>query len=218
MILGVFAEIERLVEYIPIHNDILPIDGRLMENVSIDTQFYFEDIDGIAVRLGILEVGRNTISLRDIIKLFNKFLKDATVEEIVNKQLYKQLQIINGSGLPLKNLLFDFSLAALEGDSFDAKLYLTNSFFFLGLHRGLTLLLSVIINEPTLKEDKDVRQLLTLIARITEPNNVDVYFDVNGGGFNKRYTIYLQELSKLTPIYNRGISKYKGTTAKTKAL
>lgn len=214
MTLGVFAEIERLVEYIPIHNDAPNICGKLMDNASIDTQFYFEDIDGIAVRLGILEVERNTVSLRDIIKLFNKFLNHATVEEIVSKQLYKQLQNINGSGLPLKHLLFDFCLAALDGDSLDAKLYLTNSFYFLGLHRELALVLSVIINEPTLKEDKDVRQLLTLLARITEPNNINIYFDADADGFNKRYSIYLQELCNLTPIYNRQTSKKTTPTTK----
>lgn len=214
MTLGVFAEIERLVEYIPIHNDAPNICGKLMDNASIDTQFYFEDIDGIAVRLGILEVERNTVSLRDIIKLFNKFLNHATIEEIVSKQLYKQLQNINGSGLPLKNLLFDFCLAALDGDSLDAKLYLTNSFYFLGLHRELALVLSVIISEPTLKEDKDVRQLLTRLTQITEPNNINIYFDADADGFNKRYSIYLQELCKLTPIYNRQTSKKTTTTTK----
>lgn len=217
MTLGVFAEIERLVEYIPIHNDAPNICGKLMDNASIDTQFYFEDIDGIAVRLGILEVERNTVSLRDIIKLFNKFLNHATIEEIVSKQLYKQLQNINGSGLPLKNLLFDFCLAALDGDSLDAKLYLTNSFYFLGLHRELALVLSVIISEPTLKEDKDVRQLLTRLAQITEPNNINIYFDADADGFNKRYSIYLQELCKLTPFYNRQTSK-KTTTTRKKVL
>lgn len=119
--------------------------------------------------------------------------------------------------LPLKNLLFDFCLAALEDDSLDAKLYLTNSFYFLGLHRELALLLSVIISEPNLKEDNDVRQLLTMLARITEPNNVDVYFDASGDGFNKRYSMYLQELCRLTPIYNRQISK-KTTTITKKGL
>lgn len=38
MTLGVFAEIERLVEYIPIHNDAPNICGKLMDNASIDTQ------------------------------------------------------------------------------------------------------------------------------------------------------------------------------------
>jgi len=50
--------------------------------------------------------------------------------------------------LPLKNLLFDFSLSALIEDVLDAKLYLAHSFYLLGLRRRLVLLLSIIINEP----------------------------------------------------------------------
>ena len=66
-------------------------------------------------------------------------------------------------------------------------------------HRRLTLVLSIIVNEPSLKEDKDVRQLLTLLAVMTEPNNIDVYFDLNDGGFTKKYSTYLEELQKLIP-------------------
>ena len=61
------------------------------------------------------------------------------------------------------------------------------------------------MNEPSLKEDKDVRQLLTLLAVMTEPNNIDVYFDLNDGGFTKKYSTYLEELQKLIPA-NQGIS------------
>jgi hypothetical protein len=63
------------------------------------------------------------------------------------------------------------------------------------------------VNEISLKYDNDVRQLLTFLARITEPNNIDVYFDADGNGFNKRYIIYLNELQKLTPIYNKEITR-----------
>jgi hypothetical protein len=208
--LGIFAEIERLIENIPIDNDI-PNIGRLVEGTSIDSQFYFKDIDGIATRLGVLEIGKKTISLRDIVRLFNKFLIDANVEEIVCKRHYKQLHS-SGSGLPLKNLLFDFCLAALVGERLDAKLYLTHSFYLLGLHRRLTLLLSVIVNESSLTNDKDIRQLLTLLAIMTEPNNVDIYFDAHGDGFNKRYSIYLQELQKLMQ-FNKELTKIKEINA-----
>ncbi|MGB7956300.1 MAG: hypothetical protein WCF23_20195 [Candidatus Nitrosopolaris sp.] len=61
------------------------------------------------------------------------------------------------------------------------------------------------MNEPSLKEDKDIRQLLTLLAVMTEPNNIDVYFDPNDSGFTKKYSIYLEELQKLIPA-NQGIS------------
>jgi hypothetical protein len=197
MAFGIFKEIERLVEYIPVETHAEGI-GKLIGNTDIDTQFYFEDLDGIAVRLGILEMGKNTISLRDIVKLLNKFLKDATIDEMVESpRRYRQLQT-SGSGLPLKNLLFDFSLSALVGDYIDAKLYLTHSFYILGLRRRLVLLLSIIVNEPEHINDRDVRKLLTYLALISEPNNVDVHFDMNNNGFSSRYSIYLQELQKVS--------------------
>jgi hypothetical protein len=197
MAFGIFEEIERLVEYIPVETHAEGI-GKLIGNTDIDTQFYFEDLDGIAVRLGILEIGKNTISLRDIVKLLNKFLKDATIDEMVESpRRYRQLQT-SGSGLPLKNLLFDFSLSALVGDYIDAKLYLTHSFYILGLRRRLVLLLSIIVNEPEHINDRDVRKLLTYLALISEPNNVDVHFDMNNNGFSSRYSIYLQELQKVS--------------------
>src|SRR5919199_390055 len=115
MSFGIFKEIERLVEYIPIETHAEGI-GKLLKNTNIDTQFYFKDLDGIAVRLGVLEAGKNTVSIRKIVKLLNKFLKDAKIEELIESpRRYKQLQT-SGSGLPFKNLLFDFSLSALNGD------------------------------------------------------------------------------------------------------
>jgi hypothetical protein len=197
MSFGIFKEIERLVEYIPIETHAEGI-GKLIENTNIDTQFYFKDLDGIAVRLGVLEMGKNTISLRDIIKLLNKFLKDAKIDEIVESpRRYRQLQS-SGSGLPLKNLLFDFSLSALNGDYLDAKLYLTHSFYLLGLRRRFVLLLSIMINEPLSINDRDVRKLLTYLALMSEPNNVDVHFDMDNNGFSNRYSIYLQEIQKVS--------------------
>ncbi|MFZ0510392.1 MAG: hypothetical protein WAM14_02195 [Candidatus Nitrosopolaris sp.] len=212
MTFGVFEEIERLIEYIPIECDNLQIDGKIANGTSLDSKFYFEDIDGVATRLGIIEVVpgeaqemrgesrfNTLVSVRDIVRLLNKFLKDARIEEVTLNQRYKQLQLIKGFDSFLRNLLFDFCLAALDGDNLNAKLYLRHSYYLLGLHRRLTLLLSVIVNEPSLKEDKDIRQLLTLLAVMTEPNNIDVYFDPNDTGFNKKYTTYLKELQKLTP-------------------
>ena len=54
---------------------------------------------------------------------------------------------MNGSGPPLKNLLFNFCLAALEGDSTDAKLYLTNYFYFVVCMKRSLYCLSVIISD-----------------------------------------------------------------------
>lgn len=195
---GIFKEIERLIEFIPIEVDISGI-GELPPNTSIDSKYNFTDIDGIATRLGILDVGSNTISLRDIIKLLNKFLKDSGIEELVeNPRRYREIQK-NSSGVPLKNLLFDFCLSALAGDTFDAKLFLTHSFHLIGLRRNLVTLLSSIVFEPSIiNNDNDVRRLLTLLAMISEPNNIDVYFDINKDGFNIRYDAYLKEIRRIS--------------------
>ena len=40
---------------------------------------------------------------------------------------------------------------------------------------------------------------------MTEPNNIDVYFDPKDSGFNRKYCTYLEELQKLIPA-NQGIS------------
>ena len=198
MAYGIFREIERLLEYIPIEIDTYGI-GKLAPNTFIDSNYNFKDIDRIATRLGVLEVGRNTVSLRDIIKLLNKFLKDASIEELVeNPKRYRDLQK-NSSGVPLKNLLFDFCLSALVSDTFNAKLFLTHSLYLTGLRRQLVILLSSIINDSNLVDkDKDVRELLTLLALLSEPNNIDIYFDINNDGFNIRYNTYLKEINKLS--------------------
>ena len=210
MTFGVFEEIERLIEYIPIECDTLQIDGRLAKGISIDSKFYFEDIDGVATRLGIIEVVqveaekmkgerrfKTLVSFRDIVRLLNKFLKDARVEEVIQKQRYKQLQLIKGFNSSIRNLLFDFCLAALDGDNLNARLYLRHAYYLLGVHRRLTLLLSVIVNETSL-EDKDIRQLLTMLAVITEPNNIDIYFDPSDSGFTKKYSKYLESFKSYT--------------------
>ena len=202
MAYGIFREIERLLEYIPIEIDTYGI-GKLAPNTFIDSKYSFKDIDRIATRLGVLEVGRNTVSLRDIIKLLNKFLKDANIEELVeNPRRYRELQK-NSSGVPLKNLLFDFCLSALVSDTFNAKLFLTHSLYLTGLRRQLVILLSSIINDFNLVDkDNDVRELLTLLALLSEPNNIDIYFDINNDGFNIRYNMYLKEINKLSRYNN----------------
>jgi hypothetical protein len=207
MAYGIFREIERLLEYIPIEIDTYGI-GKLAPNTFIDSKYSFKDIDRIATRLGVLEVGRNTVSLRDIIKLLNKFLKDASIEELVeNPRRYRELQK-NSSGVPLKNLLFDFCLSALVSDTFNAKLFLTHSLYLTGLRRQLVILLSSIINDSNLVDnDNDVRELLTLLALLSEPNNIDIYFDINNDGFNNRYNTYIKEINK--------ISRYKNNNCNT---
>ena len=65
MAFGIFEEILRLVEYIPIRSDV-PINSKLEDRVTIDSQFRFHDIDGVATRLGIIEPAIDSlVSLRD---------------------------------------------------------------------------------------------------------------------------------------------------------
>jgi hypothetical protein len=247
---GIFDGIERLIEYIPIEyeehdSSNSSIDNaKLAKGTSIDSKFCFNDIDGVATRLGIIEVvirmknlenndnniNNNAInsvednysnyyyativSFRDIIKLFSKFLKDASIEELVTKQHYRYLtQHIGGFDLSSKGILFDFCLAAMEGDTLNAKLYLRHALYLLGLHPRLYLLLCVIINESLSVQDKDIREFLTLLAVITEPNNIDIHFNPNHGGFSKRYDMYLKQLQILTPIYKQKVSKTKITNS-----
>jgi hypothetical protein len=94
----------------------------------------------------------------------------------------------------------------MEGDTLNAKLYLRHAFYMLGLHPRLYLLLYVIINEP-LVDDKDIRELLTLLAVVTKPNNINVHFNPNQGGFSKRYNMYLKQLQKLMPIHKQKLAK-----------
>ena len=54
------------------------------------------------------------------------------------------------------------------------------------------------INEPLSINDRDVRKLLTYLALMSEPNNVDVHFDMDNNGFSNRYSIYLQEIQKVS--------------------
>jgi hypothetical protein len=45
--------------------------------------------------------------------------------------------------------------------------------------------------------EKDIRNLLTLLAMIAEPDNIDVYFDVRNRGYSNRYARYLKEMHTL---------------------
>ena len=170
-----------MIEYIPITGN-LPSNGKFVNGTTIDSPFYFEHIDNVA-------------SFRDILRVINKkILKDAQWKNLLGQNRHKQLLDI-GCSYPVEYLLFDFCLAALEGDYLDAKLYLSHSFHILGLHRSFNLMLSVIINEP-LTYDKDVRELLTLLARATEPRNAKTYLKTYGNEYERRYRIYLHELEK----------------------
>ena len=154
------SEILKLIEYIPISGN-LPTNGRLAENITIDSQFYFDSMH------------RNG-SLRDIIRFINEELEKETRKarhkrQWMNifllesaRQRYIQLHEI-GCSYPIEYLLFDFCLAVLDEDYLDAVLYLLHSYHILGISKSFNLLLSVIINER-LVHDKDVKRLIILIS------------------------------------------------------
>ncbi len=206
MTFGVFEEIEKLIEYVPIESsNNEKSDAKFHAGVHIDSKFSFYDGDGVSTRLGVLEVidGKTYVSFRDIIRLLNKFLKDATIEELKVKKSDSQKDHDHSTEAYLKCLLFDFCLATLDDDVFNAKLYLLHSIHFIWLRRRLLLLLSVIINESLFKANSDVRYFLVRLAVIAEPDNIDRYFDADNGGFHRRYVTYINEIQNLS---TRGLS------------
>jgi hypothetical protein len=93
-------------------------------------------------------------------------------------------------------LLFDFCLAAFEGDFLDAKLFLGHAFNIIGISNQLNLLLSAIVYTP-LTSDEHIRELLTLLALEVQPANMESYLKLYGKDFKKRYQIYENEIMKL---------------------
>jgi hypothetical protein len=58
MAYSIFWKIETLLEYTPIELDTYRI-GKLAPNTFTGSKYIFKDIDRIATRLGVLEVGRD---------------------------------------------------------------------------------------------------------------------------------------------------------------
>ena len=118
-------------------------NNRIAERVSLDEQ---------------------KISFRDIISLLIEFIKriyssDENVKSSIRLDKLRKI----GCTYPAQYLIFDFCLAALEGDLLDAKLFLGHAFNIIGLSNQLNLLLSAIVYTP-LTSEKEVRELLTLLA------------------------------------------------------
>src|SRR5439155_9067444 len=123
--LDIFQEIAKLVEYIPIDASI-PHNGKFMDGTTIDSQFHYENMNPFISNLGISGTEKHTISFRDIVRQFNSFLSSAPWDRTTVEHGYSQLKEI-GCTYPVEYLIFDFCLAALEGDYVDARLYLTHS-------------------------------------------------------------------------------------------
>jgi hypothetical protein len=180
------ADILELVESIPINNKL---------EAEIDAKFPLENNNNrIAERVSLDE---QKISFRDIISLLIDFIKriyssDENVKSSIRLDKLRKI----GCTYPAQYLLFDFCLAALEGDLLDAKLFLGHAFNIIGLSNQLNLLLSAIVYTP-LTSEKEVRELLTLLALEVQPANMEAYLQLYGKDFQKRHQIYENEIMKL---------------------
>ncbi len=179
------SDILELVESIPINNKL---------EAEIGAKFPLGNNNRIAERVGLDE---QKISFRDIVSLLIDFIKGiySSNENIKPSRQLDELRKI-GCTYPTQYLLFDFCLAALEGDLLDAKLFLGHAFNIIGLSNQLNLLLSAIVYTP-LTSEKEVRELLTLLALEVQPANMESYLELYGKDFQNRHQIYENEIMKL---------------------
>ena len=180
------ADILELVESIPINNKL---------EAEIGDKFSLENNNNkLAERVGLDE---QKISFRDIVSLLIEFIK-GIYSSNENTKPSRQLDELRkiGCTYPAQYLLFDFCLAALEGDLLDAKLFLGHASNIIGLSNQLNLLLSAIVYTP-LTSEKEVRELLTLLALEVQPVNMEAYLQIYGKDFQKRHQIYENEIMKL---------------------
>jgi hypothetical protein len=170
-----------------------PINNRL--EVEPDAKVTIQNKKDVTERLGI---SSKTITFRDVVNLLTNFIKgiystDAKITSV--DRLDDELRKV-GCTYPAQYLLFDFCLAALEGDFLDAKLFLGHAIQIIGLSNQFNLLLSAIVYTP-LTNDADVRQFLTLLALEVQPAKLDAYLELYGKEFQTRYQIYRDEIMKL---------------------
>src|SRR5919205_2376315 len=145
-----------------------PINNRL--EIELDAKVSIENKKDVTERLGI---SSNTITFRDVVKLLTNFIKGiySTDAKITSVDRLDELRKV-GCTYPAQYLLFDFCLAALEGDYLDAKLFLGHAFNIIGISNQLNLLLSAIVYTP-LTSDESIRELLTLLALEVQPANME---------------------------------------------
>ena len=169
-----------------------PINNRL--EVELDAKVPIQNKKDVTERLGI---SSKTITFRDVVNLLTNFIKGiySTDAKITSVDRLDELRKV-GCTYPAQYLLFDFCLAALEGDFLDAKLFLGHAIQIIGLSNQFNLLLSAIVYTP-LTNDADVRQFLTLLALEVQPAKLDAYLELYGKEFQTRYQIYRDEIMKL---------------------
>lgn len=168
-----------------------PINNRL--EIDLDAKVSVKDKREIIERLGM----NSKFSFRDIINLLTNFIKGiySAGTKTASVDRLDELRKL-GCTYPAQYLLFDFCLAALEGDYLDAKLFLGHASQIIGLSNQFNLLLSAIVYTP-LTNEPEVRQLLTLLALEVQPAKLDAYLELYGKEFQARYQMYKDEIMKL---------------------
>jgi len=169
-----------------------PINNRL--EIQLDAKVSIKNKKEIIERLGL---NNKTITFRDIINLLTNFIKGiySADTKVVSVDRLDELRKL-GCTYPAQYLLFDFCLAALEGDYLDAKLFLGHASQIIGLSNQFNLLLSAIVYTP-LTNEPEIRQLLTLLALEVQPAKLDAYLELYGKEFQTRYQMYKDEIMKL---------------------
>jgi hypothetical protein len=190
---NIFEEITKLIEYIPVDTTV-PSNARFSPSVTIDSRFQIEKIHTLSYIFPRLSISQTSISFRDIVKIFSAYFKLALDKKLVFQRYDPLTQI--GCTYPVEYLLFDYSLAALEGDYLDAKLYLAHSYHILGLRSSFNIILSVLVNN-SLIHDNDVREFLLALAKAVEPRNARTYMGAYGDDYARRYNTFLTGLSEL---------------------
>lgn len=125
-----------------------PINNRL--EIDLDAKVSVKDKREIIERLGM---NSKLLSFRDIINLLTNFIKgiySADTKTASVDRLDERRKL--GCRYPAQYLLFDFCLAALEGDYLDAKLFLGHASQIIGLSNQFNLLLSAIVYTPLTNE------------------------------------------------------------------
>src|SRR5919109_638340 len=148
-----------------------PINNRL--EIELDAKIPIENKKDVTERLGI---SSKTITFRDVVNLLTNFIKGiySTDAKITSVDRLDELRKV-GCTYPAQYLLFDFCLAALEGDVLDAKLFLGHAIQIIGLSNQFNLLLSLEV----------------------QPAKLEAYLELYGKEFQTRYQIYRDEIMKL---------------------
>jgi hypothetical protein len=191
--INIFDEIAKLIEYIPLDTTV-PSDARFPSNVTLDSRF---KIPSIKIHQNIFpraSPNQISISFRDIVRIFSVYIKSGFKMELVFHR-YHQLREI-GCSYPVEYLLFDYALAALDGDYLDAKLYLAHSYHILGFRSSFNIILSALVND-FLTQIEDMREFLLVLAKASEPKDARSYIRTYGVHYAERYETYLSGLSKM---------------------